>query len=203
MGGLLERTAGGDGMTTTTSPLAAYAGRVLSWREDNGYDDSDFYALVQEGDGFRWIMYASTRYHPGGYAATVDATPEVCAAYTAWYAEMSARAEAAEEIRRQSEVSVGREVRIINGRKHKGKSGTVTWYGKCRYTSSRRIIAYRVLVETPEGDSFFCPADYCAVETSDGWKPCTNARRYHSSLRMGAAPESYLLSQYPDPSRLR
>lgn len=56
-----------------------YEGAVLRLRERNGYDDSDFYALVwdEEQQATREIMYATTRgwtYHNG---ANIDATHEV------------------------------------------------------------------------------------------------------------------------------
>jgi hypothetical protein len=56
-----------------------YEGAVLRLRERNGYDDSDFYALVwdEEQQATREIQYATTRgwtYHNG---ASIDATREV------------------------------------------------------------------------------------------------------------------------------
>ncbi|QDN94948.1 hypothetical protein FNV58_01050 (plasmid) [Streptomyces sp. RLB1-9] len=58
-----------------------YEGAVLRLRERNGYDDSDFYALVwdEEQQRVREIQYATTRgwtYHNG---ASIDATHEVIA----------------------------------------------------------------------------------------------------------------------------
>jgi hypothetical protein len=190
-------------MTTTKiqhPALEQYAGTVLMMREKNGYQDSDFQALVKSGECFIWVTYASTSYGgPGGYMAAIDATPEIVAEYSAWYAKQMARVQAAEVLNAEGKVTVGREVRIVAGRKHKGKTGTVTWYGPCQFTSSSNVKAFRVGIQTAEGESFFCPADYCAVETSSGWKPCTNAREYAKSILMGATAEAVVLAMYPRP----
>jgi len=57
----------------------AYEGAVLQTFERNGYDDSDFYAIVYdaEADAIRHIQYATTRGWTYPNYATVDATPEV------------------------------------------------------------------------------------------------------------------------------
>lgn len=59
-----------------------YKGCVLFLREHNGFEDSDFYALVynKDTDKFEEIEYGSTRYAGGG-VAHVDATPEILALY--------------------------------------------------------------------------------------------------------------------------
>ncbi len=57
-----------------------YIGRVLGLGENNGYDDSDFYAIVwdDETETTKRITYASTRgWSYDLYGATVDATPEI------------------------------------------------------------------------------------------------------------------------------
>lgn len=57
-------------------------GKVVALRERNGYDDSDFYATyLGEDGGFHETQYATTRgwTYPNG--ASVDATPEIHAAY--------------------------------------------------------------------------------------------------------------------------
>lgn len=62
-----------------------HVGLVLSLGEDNGYDDSDFWAIVwdpQKGQTER-ITYASTRGWTYDLGASIDATDEVKAAYAA------------------------------------------------------------------------------------------------------------------------
>jgi hypothetical protein len=55
-----------------------YVGATLATREENFYDDSDFYAVVYDAktNSLRRIDYGSTRY-AGQSSATVDATEDV------------------------------------------------------------------------------------------------------------------------------
>lgn len=85
--------------TTTKSPNAVstiingekfyvkktYEGKVLSLREKNGYDDSDFYALVWDSEKNKpvEIMYATTRAWCYYDKAVVDATEDVVEKYNA------------------------------------------------------------------------------------------------------------------------
>ena len=63
----------------------SYVGRVLETYEENGYHDSDFYAVVwdDETESIIHKQYATTRFYSNGYGAKVDATPEVIAKATA------------------------------------------------------------------------------------------------------------------------
>ena len=62
-----------------------YVGKVLETYEENGYHDSDFYAVVwdDEQNCLLHKQYATTRFYSNGYGAKVDATPEVIAKATA------------------------------------------------------------------------------------------------------------------------
>lgn len=62
-----------------------YEGAVLADREYNGYDDSDFYAIVwdEEQQCCRRIEYATTRYSSGG-SCRVDATEDIRAKAAYW-----------------------------------------------------------------------------------------------------------------------
>lgn len=65
-------------------------GRVVNLREMNGSYDSDFYAEYMTEDGtFREFEYASTRGWTYANGATIDATPEVQAAYLAYHNKMA------------------------------------------------------------------------------------------------------------------
>lgn len=104
-------------MAITYSNHTEYEGCVLDEGEINGYDDSDFYAVVydRESDSVKRVTYASTRYAGGGRCA-IDATPEVKALAAEalrrrLFAEWKARNE------EQATVpTVGREVRFVKGR---------------------------------------------------------------------------------------
>lgn len=71
---------------------------------------------------------------------------------------------------------VGRRVRIVEGRKHLGKIGTVTWHGPDRFagraygdgyqqaaTEVMGRYRYRVGVRTDDGETFFTKAEYTMV----------------------------------------
>jgi len=130
-----------------------HVGLVLDTGEYNGYDDSDFYAVVwnaEKGTTER-VEYASTRGWTYPNSAVADATPEVVAAFLAYQdrvrasvaqareeavrkAEADKKAEIAalEEQRRAAEALVGKRVLVLSG-KEKGAQGTVAWAGVSRY----------------------------------------------------------------------
>lgn len=144
----------------------SHVGLVLSLRERNGYDDSDFYALVwnPEKGAPEEIEYASTRgwTYPNG--AAVDATPEVQAAYQAYldarHAEYVARVNA-EEAKKPTK---GKTVKVVRGRKVKpGIVGRVFWFGICHNKFSGRD-EKRVGIETAAGEKIFLKADYVEVQ---------------------------------------
>lgn len=121
------------------NPVVSFEGAVLDTYEVNGYDDSDFFAVIWDGEKVTTKEYASTRgwtYHNG---ASVDATDEVVAAATEWY---RARWEAG-EIRRQEELAVsvgyGATVRSLTTRgKNVGVQGVVKWVGEKAYSPYSR-----------------------------------------------------------------
>lgn len=110
-----------------------HVGLVLELREFNGRDDSDFYAVVWNPETGRpgRVEYASTRgwTYPNG--ASVDATPEVKAAYEAYLDKAEAeRASAAAELRAKTPAK-GKTLRVVKGRKIPvGMVGTCVWYGE-------------------------------------------------------------------------
>jgi len=107
-----------------------YIGRTVAVHEVNGYDDSDFMATVADEDGnFIDIMYGTTRFAWRGNA-TIDATPEIMAAYRAHLAaEREAAAEAARR-REAGRIGKGTPVVVRKGRKVPvGTEGVVGWLG--------------------------------------------------------------------------
>jgi len=74
-------------MHTETDPL--YVGATLARFERNGYDDSDFYAIVwdREAKRIRTVEYDTTRFSGGG-RAVIDATHDVIAEAEAWQANV-------------------------------------------------------------------------------------------------------------------
>jgi hypothetical protein len=73
--------------------------------------------------------------------------------------------------------SVGKAVKVIEGKKHLGAVGTVRWHGIDKYDTSAQYmtdaqvclrdmigrLGYRIKIETESGESFFVSADYVEV----------------------------------------
>jgi hypothetical protein len=120
--------------------LVTYTGRVLETREENGYDDSDFYALVWDGEKIAKEYYASTRGWTYGNGACVDATEDVQDAAEAWLAEEFFQCFTAEDAAEARTVQVGRLVRVARGRKvPQGTTGVVAWLGAGQWRARARL----------------------------------------------------------------
>jgi hypothetical protein len=152
-----------------------WEGAVLATGEHNGYDDSDFYAVVWDAEAGepREIIYASTRGWTYNNSATVDATPEVLAAYDAWKAERAARNAAAAAAVEAQVPQVGKRVRVTKGRKvPAGTEGEVFWYGTDRYARHAQALwaflddgrtGRRVGIRTGDGEKYFTAATNVTV----------------------------------------
>lgn len=154
-----------------------YTGKVLAKYEKNGYNDSDFYAVVETDKPgvFTTVEYASTRGWTYLNGATVDATPEVVARYEAFRKDLfeglrKERAEAAKRV-----LTVGMAVTVDRPRsKHNGVTGVVKWVGVNKYGRARDygfglgLNAYRVGVNTGT-ETVFVPADYVKVNVDGEW----------------------------------
>lgn len=122
-------------------------GRVVALRERNGYDDSDFFAVLwddERGEPVE-VEYASTRGWSYCCSAAVDATPEVAAAYETWLARRRAVARAQREHEDLTRIDLGVRVRVARGRKVPvGTEGTVVWRGADQFRPYWRGKAYRI-----------------------------------------------------------
>lgn len=122
-------------------------GLVLAAYEQNGYDDSDFYALVwnEEKQEIEHVRYATTRGWSYPCNAWIDATPEVIekaresrrpAIKSMFYSNAEKKAK---------EIQKGKTVKVVRGRKvPKGTEGEVFWYGSTAFGYSVGIM-YDVL----------------------------------------------------------
>lgn len=139
-------------ITTYGKGEVRYEGRVVAVGERNGYDDSDFYAVVMEDDGtFVQVITGSTRWY-GHDAVTLDATPDVMAAYLAHLAAERIAAEEAVAAREAARLARGVRVRVVKGRKvPKGTEGTVVWIGVDQYGSRYGTTKHRIGIR-PDGD---------------------------------------------------
>lgn len=145
-------------------------GRVLVVVEENGYDDSDWYATYAEdaedgGYKFRRVLVGSTRF--GGF----DPMPKVDASHEMFTAYLAARkaafdkydAERAEDA--AATPDKGKRVVVVGGRKYKGKMGHVFWRGEDQFR--RGYGGYqpmRVGVKFDDGEKGFLPEDQVRVE---------------------------------------
>jgi hypothetical protein len=105
-----------------------FEGSVIDLYERNGYDDSDFYAVVwnEERQVVDQVGYATTR--GGTYAnnAAIDATPEVLAKVDAYWKKQSRDIFVAQRTTYYKKPHVGAMVRVARGRKvQKGLEGRV------------------------------------------------------------------------------
>lgn len=112
-----------------------YVGAVLDDREENGYHDSDFYAVVWDAEEARLkrVGYNSTR-HAGGGSCKVDATPEVYEKAKEWLFEW-AKGVIRQKYEEDSTACVkDRKVRVVKGRKvPKGTEGILFWKGEYQH----------------------------------------------------------------------
>jgi hypothetical protein len=152
--------------------VTTHVGLVLSMREANGYDDSDFYATFwnDEKGAPESIMYASTRgwTYPNG--ASVDATDEVKAKYAAYSAKLAAERKAEREAAEAAMPAKGKKAKTVRNVKGKhaieaGVTGTIFWVGEDRFAKSYSAFApkkLRVGFEAADGRKVFIAGD--AVE---------------------------------------
>jgi hypothetical protein len=153
----------------------SYVGCVLMTYERNGYDDSDFYAVVYDEatDSLKHVEYATTRGYTYDCGATVDATDEV-------------KAKAREVLRRLTLTDLldnaameaktpekGKRVRVTKGRKVPlGTEGTVVWKGVDQYANNRlHKTHYRVGLKTDAGETHFTSADNVTVLDPQDYLP--------------------------------
>jgi hypothetical protein len=124
----------------------SHEGLVLSLGEYNGYDDSDFYAVVwnEEKGNTERVVYASTRgwTYPNG--AAVDATEEVQAKYAARCEKITAELRAARAEREAKTPARGKKAKTTRNVRGKsaieaGIEGEIFWVGKDRYSGAMRI----------------------------------------------------------------
>ena len=183
--------------------LDEYKGAVLSWRERNGYDDSDFLALVEQSPGvFTWVEYASTRYYCPIFVPELDATEEVRARYAEFWQRKHDAAVKARADRDARKAHKGSVVHVARGRKYKGIVGVVAWWGVDQYKSNHHVTHYRAGIDV-EGERVYVPAEYLQVDVEGEWVDIVNARE-HKSGRLGdTTPEEWTLSNYPEPQYLR
>lgn len=151
-----------------------YKGAVLMTYERNGYDDSDFFAIVYDEatDSLKHVEYASTRGWTYMDGAKVDATDEVKAKAREVIRRQSFRQMAAAAADAAEAPEVGKTVTVTKGRKvPKGTSGTVVWKGVDGYKSTQWATHYRVGLKDADGTVHWTSADNVKVTDPQEYMP--------------------------------
>ena len=120
------------GLAEIIETKETYTERVLEVYEDNGYNDSDFYAVVWDDEQNCLIhkQYATTRFYSEGYGAKVDATPEIIEKANAEKAKYFLKYAIENDLENAKSVKIGKKVEVTRGRKNRGTIGEVFWVGR-------------------------------------------------------------------------
>jgi len=152
----------------------SYVGAVLMTYERNGYDDSDFFAIVYDEatDSLKHVEYASTRGYTYDCGARVDATEEVKAKAREVLRRASFRSLTAAAANEAEAPEVGKAVTVVKGRKVPvGTAGTVVWKGVDAYKSKYGSTHYRVGVKDASGTVHWTSADNVRVVDPQDFMP--------------------------------
>jgi hypothetical protein len=138
----------------------SYVGRVLETYEENGYNDSDFYAVVwdDETESIIHKQYATTRFYSNGYGAKIDATPEIVAKATAERKARFLKSAIEKDEETAKTVAKGKMVEINRGRKNRGIIGEVFWVGNpdkfSYYAKEHRSVGIKLDDERDDNGKF-------------------------------------------------
>ena len=159
--------------TKTSTPAPRYAGAVLGTTGRDVRVMSDVwswmtYAQVWDGTKVKDVAVASSDPYAVYADVTVDATPAVLAAVTAFKAaEAAAAAKAAavaavdKRVAEATRVAKGKDVTVVKGRKVPlGTTGRVFWLGETKYGT-------RVGLALADGTSVFTAVGNVAVSQPD------------------------------------
>ena len=137
-----------------------YVGRVLETYEENGYHDSDFYAIVWDDETNSLIhkQFATTRFYSNGYGATIDATPEIIEKATAKRKNRFLKSTVENDQETAKSIVKGKMVEINRGRKNRGIIGEVFWVGNpdkfSYYAKEHRSIGIKLDDERDDNGKF-------------------------------------------------
>ena len=135
-----------------------FEGAVLADREENYYDDSDYYAIVwdEEAGRLRKVYFDTTRCYQMG-TAKVDATPEVIEKAKSWLYKWALVRIFGDKELEASRPQVGRVVVVTDSgpKKHRGKIGKVFWKGMTNPPWAPWEKDERIGFETAEGEKVF------------------------------------------------
>jgi hypothetical protein len=136
---------------------------VLQTYERNGYDDSDFCALVWDDTAARprTVEYGTTRFWTYHNTASVDATDEISTKALAWYRDHYAATLIVRAYWETTQPTVGKVVKSTTTRgKNVGVQGTVKWVGDNSYRRGVQRVGIKV---DGEDNLRYLDADRCEV----------------------------------------
>jgi hypothetical protein len=137
-----------DGSQCALDPYKSCGARVETYTgEVNGYDDSDFTALVWDEDvqATVTITYGTTRYWTYHNYAVADATPDVIEKALAFYRKQCAAFWISDAHHEAAKVRHGVVVRSLTLRgKNVGVVGTVRWIGRGRHYGQGARVGVKV-----------------------------------------------------------
>ena len=158
-GARIENGAPGYGLTADDMDVR-YEGATLGTYEVNGYNDSDFYAVVWNGEAVVSIEYATTRGWTYANGASPDATDDVKAAAAAFLYERDVKSWNVAAAHDALIPEKGRQAEVFKGRKVPvGTTGEIIWVGDDRY----RRGAYRVGIKDAAGEVHWTAMDNVRV----------------------------------------
>ena len=137
-----------------------YVGRVLETYEENGYHDSDFYAIVWDDETNSLIhkQFATTRFYSNGYGAKIDATPEIVEKATAERKNRFLKSAIEDDEEKAKTITKGKMVEINRGRKNRGVIGEVFWVGNPEkfsyYAKEHRSVGIKLDDERDDNGKF-------------------------------------------------
>jgi hypothetical protein len=137
-----------------------YVGRVLETYEENGYHDSDFYAIVWDDETNSLIhkQFATTRFYSNGYGAKIDATPEIVEKATAERKNRFLKSAIENDEEKAKTITKGKMVEINRGRKNRGIIGEVFWVGNpdkfSYYAKEHRSVGIKLDDERDDNGKF-------------------------------------------------
>lgn len=146
-------------MAIFNNGVESYKGCVLAEYENNGYNDSDFYAVVWDyaTDSIKTVMYGTTR-AGGNWGCSIDATPEVVALAKQFKKEQ-VDADTARFNGYQNNIADKGKLATIAGAKGKNShlnnsQGVIFWVGADSYAPHYAKDALRVGIEV-DGQKYF------------------------------------------------
>jgi len=137
-----------------------YVGRVLETYEENGYNDSDFYAIVwdDETNSLIHTQFATTRFYSNGYGAKIDATPEIVEKATAERKNRFLKSAIENDEEKAKTITKGKMIEINRGRKNRGIIGEVFWVGNPEkfsyYAKEHRSVGIKLDDERDDNGKF-------------------------------------------------